>query len=106
MGDLRTVVTSLGYTDVATYIQSGNVVFTAGGTDSVLLAAAIEDAIGQALDVRPRVVVVSREELAQVIRNNPYSAETNPKSVHVVFLGEDPAAEMVKRSQKRKVGKE
>jgi uncharacterized protein (DUF1697 family) len=96
MGDLRTVVTSLGYTDVATYIQSGNVVFTAGGTDSVLLAAAIEDAIGQALDVRPRVVVVSREELAQVIRNNPYSAETNPKSVHVVFLGEDPAAEMVK----------
>src|ERR1035441_2369403 len=94
MGDLRTVVTSLGYTDVATYIQSGNVVFTAGGTDSALLAAAIEDAIGQALDVRPRVVVVSREELAQVIRNNPYSAETNPKSVHVVFLGEDPAAEM------------
>jgi uncharacterized protein (DUF1697 family) len=95
MGDLRAVVTSLGHADVATYIQSGNVVFTAGGTDSAALAAGIEEAIGRALDVRPRVVVVSRDELAQVVRNNPYSAETNPKSVHVVFLGEDPAAEMV-----------
>jgi uncharacterized protein (DUF1697 family) len=95
MADLRAVVTSLGYGDVATYIQSGNVVFTAGGTDSAVLAAAIEEAIGQALDIRPRVVVVSREELAQVIRNNPYPAETNPKSVHVVFLGGDPAAGMV-----------
>jgi uncharacterized protein (DUF1697 family) len=95
MADLRAVLTSLGHADVATYIQSGNVVFSTGGTDSALLAAGIEDAIGRALDVRPRVVVVSRAELAQMVRNNPYSAETNPKSVHVVFLGEDPAAGMV-----------
>jgi len=95
MADLRAVVTSLGHADVATYIQSGNVVFTARATDSALLAADLEAAIAQALDVRPRVVVVSREELAQVVRDNPYSAEANPKSVHAVFLGEYPAAEMV-----------
>lgn len=95
MADLRAVVTSLGHADVATYIQSGNVVFTARATDSALLAADLEAAIARALDVRPRVVVVSREELAQVVRDNPYSAEANPKSVHAVFLGEYPAAEMV-----------
>jgi uncharacterized protein (DUF1697 family) len=95
MADLRAVVTSLGHADVATYIQSGNVVFTARATDPALLAADLEAAIAQALDVRPRVVVVSREELAQVVRDNPYSAEANPKSVHAVFLGEYPAAEMV-----------
>jgi len=95
MADLRAVVTSLGHADVATYIQSGNVVFTAGAADSALIAAGLEEAIAQALDVRPRVVVVTREELAQMARDNPYSAEANPKSVHVVFLGADPAAEMV-----------
>lgn len=95
MADLRAVVTSLGHAEVATYIQSGNVVFTAHATDSALLAAGLEEAIARALDVRPRVVVVSREELAQVVRDNPYSAETNPKSVHAVFLGGHPAAEMV-----------
>jgi uncharacterized protein (DUF1697 family) len=95
MADLRAVVTSLGHADVATYIQSGNVVFTADATESALLAAGLEEAIAQALDVRPRVVVVSRQELAQVVRDNPYSAETNPKSVHAVFLADYPAAEMV-----------
>jgi uncharacterized protein (DUF1697 family) len=94
MGDLRAVMTSLGYTEVATYIQSGNVVFTSTDTDTALLAASIEAAIAQALEVRPRVVVVSREELGQVVRDNPYSAEANPKAVHAIFLAEDPGSDM------------
>ena len=39
MADLRAVMTSLGYTEVATYIQSGNVVFTSTDTDTALMAA-------------------------------------------------------------------
>jgi uncharacterized protein (DUF1697 family) len=90
MADLRQVMTSLGYADVATYIQSGNVVFSADETDTALLAASIEGAIADALAVTPRVVVLSRAELAQVARDNPYAAETNPKAVHVVFSGQEP----------------
>ena len=67
MGDLREVVTSLGHTDVATYIQSGNVVFTSKEADTKALAAALERAIAEVLTVRPRVVVLSRNELAQVM---------------------------------------
>jgi uncharacterized protein (DUF1697 family) len=95
MADLRAVMTSLGYTEVATYIQSGNVVFTSTDTDTALMAANIEAGIAQALEVRPRVVVVSRHELAQVMRDNPYSAEANPKAVHAVFLAEDPGPDQV-----------
>jgi uncharacterized protein (DUF1697 family) len=40
MADLREVVTSLGHADVATYIQSGNVVFSTPQTDTAALAAA------------------------------------------------------------------
>lgn len=90
MADLRQVVTSLGHTDVATYIQSGNVLFTTAETDTRTLAAALERAIEEKLAVRPRVVVLSRAELAQVVRDTPYPDEPNPRNVHAVFLTEKP----------------
>jgi uncharacterized protein (DUF1697 family) len=90
MADLREVVSSLGHTDVATYIQSGNVLLSTGETDTKALAAALERAIEEKLAVRPRVVVLSRAELAQVARDTPYRGEPNPKNVHAVFLGDEP----------------
>ena len=97
MASLREVLTSLGYTDVATYVQSGNAVFTTEQTDTGALAAAIERAIAKNLDVRPRVVVLSRDELARVVDDNPYQDEPNPKFVHAMFLGEDPRPEVMER---------
>jgi uncharacterized protein (DUF1697 family) len=90
MAELRQVVTSLGHTDVATYIQSGNVIFTAAQSDAGALAHAMEAAIAAAFDMRVAVVVLSRADLAEVIRVNPYPAEPNPRFVHGVFLPADP----------------
>jgi len=88
MTDLRAVVNSLGHTDVATYIQSGNVVFSSGEPDTAAIAAALERAIAEALAVAPRVVVLSREELSQVVADNPYPDETNPRYLHAAFIAE------------------
>jgi uncharacterized protein (DUF1697 family) len=91
MADLREVVASLGHSDVATYIQSGNVVFTspqAGSTDTTAIAADLEAEIARRLGVRPGVVVLTRDELAQVIADNPYPDEPSPKLVHAVFRRE------------------
>ena len=98
MAELQEVVTSLGHADVMTYIQSGNVLFTprltdsrtAGGTDTAALAAELERAIADAVGVQARAVVLSREELARCMRDNPYPGETNPKLLHAVFLPEVP----------------
>ncbi len=90
MADMREVVASLGHTDVVTYIQSGNVVFSAQETGATALATGLEQAIARALGVSPRVVVLSREELAQVVRDNPYPAELDPRRVHAVFFSEEP----------------
>lgn len=99
MSDLRAVVSSLGHTDVTTYVQSGNVVFSTPfatpQTDSRVLAAALEAAVADSLRVRPRVVVLSRAELAQVVADNPYRDEPNPKCVHAVFLSENAGPELV-----------
>jgi len=97
MADLRDVVASLGHTDVATYIQSGNVLFTTTKKDTSALARAIERSVAKALGVNPGIVVVSRDELATVVNDNPYPEETNPKYVHAIFLVEKPGREMVER---------
>jgi uncharacterized protein (DUF1697 family) len=98
MADLRAVVTSLGHADVLTYIQSGNVVFTprlADSTtlahaDTVALAAELERAIAASTGLVARAIVLSREELARCVSDNPYPAETNPRLLHAIFLPEVP----------------
>ncbi len=97
MADLRQLVTSLGHTGVATYIQSGNVVFSSDQADTAALAEALEEAIAGEFGIKIRVVVVSRDELAQVMRDNPYSGEPNPKMVHAVFLTGKPGPDLDER---------
>jgi uncharacterized protein (DUF1697 family) len=87
MRDLREILVSLGHGDVATYIQSGNAVFTSADpdADTVVLADAVERRLRGDLGVGCDVVVLRRDELAQVIADNPYPHETNPKYLHAVF---------------------
>src|SRR5216683_3191362 len=71
MSELRQVVAGLGHRDVATYIQTGNIIFTPSHDDSAALAAELEAAVAESFGVRSSVVVLSR-------------------SVHGVFLLSDP----------------
>ena len=98
MAELQQLVTSLGHTSVMTYIQSGNVLFTprptdnrtAGRTDAAEIAAELERAIAGHIGVQARAVVLSREELARCICDNPYPEQTNPRLLHAVFLPDVP----------------
>jgi uncharacterized protein (DUF1697 family) len=93
MADLRQLMTSLGHADVTTYIQSGNVIFTTAEADGAALAEAIAATVAESLNVRARVIVLTRAELVQVVRDCPYPAEPNPRCVHAVFLPADPGRE-------------
>ena len=107
MPALRALVASLGHTDVATYIASGNVVFTArdaGGAP----AADLERAIAAELGVSCRVVVLTCAELARAVADNPYPDEPDPKRVHAFFLTAEPdgaAREHVAQAQERAAAK-
>jgi uncharacterized protein (DUF1697 family) len=95
MADLRQLTEALGHTEVATYIQSGNVIFTSSDTDCGALADALEQAIAGTLAVRPAVVVLSTADLAQVIADNPFPDEPNPRCLHAVFRRLDLAPEAI-----------
>jgi uncharacterized protein (DUF1697 family) len=89
MADLRQIAASLGHTEVATYIQSGNVVFASTNPDTTDLAETLEQEIGRVLDIRPGVVVLTRDQLAEVIAGNPYPRVADPRCLHAVFRRQD-----------------
>ena len=89
MADLRQIAADLGYSDVSTYIQSGNLLFAADQEDAADLASVLERRIAERLGVRPAVVVISAVELARVIAANPFADEPNPRLVHAVFRIDD-----------------
>jgi uncharacterized protein (DUF1697 family) len=91
MAQLRELATSLGYEDVATYIQSGNLLFTPASTVSIdALSADLRKAIAGEFGIDTPVIVVTRDELASVIESNPYPDEPKPQYVHGVFLSAEP----------------
>jgi uncharacterized protein (DUF1697 family) len=108
MSDLRDLAAGLGHTEIATYIQSGNVVFSSVYTDAISLAEVLEREIASRLGVCPAVVVVSRAELAQVIADNPFPDEMNPKGLHAVFrrdeIGKNDIAEIAAAVQRARDG--
>ncbi len=111
MSELRQVVASLGHGDVASYVQSGNVVFTAAKPDasSSELANDLEIAIAERLVVSSTVVVVARRELSQVVCDYPFPQEEDHRLLHAVFLRDTPgpdALASVEAAVKRARGKD
>ena len=95
MADLRALVSELGHADVSTYIQSGNVLFSAtGNAEAAGLALTMTEAIAAKLGVTAPVVVLTRDELAEVVAANPFPDEPDPRRVHAVVLSEPPGPEL------------
>src|SRR5512142_401561 len=72
MKDLAEIFVAAGCADVQTYIQSGNVLFTATPEVAAGIANAISATITQSFGYRVPVVLRTAEELAAAIANNPY----------------------------------
>ena len=85
MAELRELAAGLGHAEVATYIQSGNVLFTSPDADCDGLADGLEREIARRLTVRPAVVVLSGADLGQAIAGNPFPDVANPRCLHAVF---------------------
>jgi uncharacterized protein (DUF1697 family) len=87
MSELRGIVEGLGHTDVSTYLQSGNVVFTPSSKAPQNLADSLAAAILEATGHDVRVVVRTGVELREVVDANPYRVD-DPTRVVVAFLEE------------------
>lgn len=86
MAALRDLCAGLGWREVATFIQSGNVVFEAEDGDAAL-EAALENALAKSFEVETAVIVRSAAEWAKTIASNPFpnESEREPNRVLVGF---------------------
>lgn len=99
MADLKRLLASIGFTEVHTYIQSGNVVFKGpdDGTPAQLGRRMAEE-IERAHGFRPSVFVLSAEDFVRAMDANPFPEATSaPKSLHLFFLSGTPDAPDVDR---------
>ena len=96
MSGLVEFFTAAGCARVQTYIQSGNVVFTATPACAKRLADAVSGAIAARFGFRPAVVFRTADEMADVAASNPFlrrggaGTEADVKALHVAFLADRP----------------
>jgi uncharacterized protein (DUF1697 family) len=87
MADLRAVVEGLGFTDVRTLLNSGNVILTAPGVAPSEVASRIQAAVEERLGVSSRVRVVTGEDLDAIVAENPLGeVATNHSRLFVTIL--------------------
>jgi uncharacterized protein (DUF1697 family) len=108
MNELKDLHESLGFKDVITYIQSGNVIFTHHNTDVAQLRKQIEDSFAQRFGFQARVVVRTSAELQETIANNPFQNQPTKGSNRIValFLATRPESSALQELQKAYNGPE
>ena len=89
METLREVCASIGFQNVKTYINSGNVIFETAKTVDKKLAERTEKAIEKEFALKIKVMVRSLAEIEEIIKNNPFDGQfEDDKDLHVFFLDE------------------
>lgn len=87
MAELRALVAGLGFSHVATHLQSGNVVFTAPESSPEQAAEAIETAIRERLGLSVPVLARTAGDLSRIVQEHPLrDLASNPSRMLVVFL--------------------
>ena len=94
MLDLKACFEAQGLKEVATYIQSGNVVFSAGAKPADI-ARRLEAALHTTFDCRTKVVLRSQKELSAIVRRAPKGFGKQPDKYRydVIFLNAPLTAE-------------
>jgi len=106
MDALRALYETLGFKDVQTYVQSGNVVFRSDARDPAAVAAQIENAIECKFGFRAETIVRTASELRKAVERNPFAArrDLEPNKFLVTFLAGDPDPEGRKKLLEMETG--
>jgi uncharacterized protein (DUF1697 family) len=71
MSDLMSCFKSIGFVDVLTYIQSGNVIFKTRETNKTHLTQQIENALTKQFNYDSKIVLLSQIQVETVIKDAP-----------------------------------
>lgn len=90
MDHLRELCTGLGFRNVETYVQSGNIVFQTQTENPAAVSKRIGETIHHSFGFDTPVIIRDSEQMRNVIANNPFLREKDIdlSKLHVTFLSE------------------
>lgn len=90
MADLKASFEEMGFSNVVTYIQSGNVLVQSVDKDKAALTTKIEKGLSRRFNFDAKVVVISQKELAAVVKSAPegFGEDDATFRYDVIFLKE------------------
>ncbi len=91
MEDFKRILEYIGFTGVATYIQSGNALFESKEVNKRKMEAEIAQEIRNEIDREVVVIVKSAEEMRRIAESHPLAGLGDPKNLYVTILSHDPA---------------
>ena len=89
MEELKNLYETLGFSNVQTYIQSGNVVFKSSDTNISKLINKIEQKIKKSFSFYVPVLIRTKNDLQKLIANNPFTKKDSSK-LYITFLSDTP----------------
>lgn len=94
MAELKRAFKELGFDNVITYGQSGNVIFDCTRTNTTKLATRGEESLSESFGFSTNVIIRTQQELEKIINDNPLShrAGVAPDKLYVTFLLDSPDA--------------
>jgi uncharacterized protein (DUF1697 family) len=103
MPELRAALEAAGYEDVATLVQSGNIVLTSAEQLERHIATLVREELG----VDAPTVVRTRDELAGTIERNPIpEGPSTPKLFQITFFPDEPDTAGVAKLDEQDFGNE
>ena len=107
MAELRAFFEDLGFADIASYVQSGNVVFQAKKGDAASLPTQIEAAFEKKWGFHSRIMVRDLGWFKRLVSENPYpEVAGDPTKLHAYALEREPTAEEIARLAEKCIGPE
>jgi uncharacterized protein (DUF1697 family) len=105
MSDLQQLFLDLGYIDVKTYIQSGNVIFNQTAVNpNNQISEQLEKAIAEKFGFDVPVVIRSYGDLKSAITNNPFLDKQPLEQLHLTFLSDCPSTDEVNKIKASNLG--
>ncbi|MCL4559102.1 MAG: DUF1697 domain-containing protein [Chloroflexi bacterium] len=98
MDQLKSTYEALGFTDVRTYVQSGNVVFDGPEDREANISAFLETRILQTFGTEVTVILRNAAAFKQIRENNPFltQQDKDPAFLHVTFLHDAPSPDRIR----------
>jgi uncharacterized protein (DUF1697 family) len=84
--DIKTIFEKIGFKDVKTLLQSGNVIFSTKTSDSTALKQEIEEALTKTFVYQAKVWVIPLDKLRQIVNDNPFTGAPTDYHQYVIFF--------------------